>query len=431
MNLIKYIATLLIIFVFSSPIIAQTGDYVGSTQFFDISGEWVNTGDSLNRRISRLEITETIVKTYRIKPYFSLGKKELPGASTPIQVSEKDLCYTGTIADAKCFLIPMRIGNDEKIKVYSIIIDPAGRWTGMATDVLERKHKRVPPPVAPAARSVTGSDSSFTEKVIKVDRDTYALKDFLGFWTNEWQYEQIFPRLQFIETNGKVQVKIYKLINDRVKLLDAYSFKREDKADQSQVVEWEEGELKYILHIRPIILGGQMRGIDMLCEEHYVAGAPKGLFRQFFVKDPMGGQLAAAENLIAELEGEWVNADVFAPTSRVVIQDGEIEVWGKCDSGNNICSLGKKALSFLGSDTELVIGAYLPSAVFQRKIEIDTDLDINNKKIAPTLVVFAMTSQIEDIDGVKTPELRTEIFRRKSIRIPNNLLSINFTAPKK
>ena len=427
----KYIHALvaLLLFLLNLSAVSQSSDYVGSTQFFDLSGEWVNRGDSLNRRISRLEISSTIVHTYRIKPYFALGKKELAGVSTPIQISEKELCYTGLIADAKCFLVPMRIGNEEKIKMYSVIIDPTGHWTRIATDILERKYKR---PVIPAPAISAGNDSTGAKTVVKApEKDKYSIKDFLGFWTNEWEYDQVFPRLQFVEADGKMQVKIYKLIVDRVKLVGSYSLKQEDKSDNSQIIDWEEGEVKYILHLRPILLGGQLRGIDMLCEEHYIAGAPKSIYRQFFVRDQMGGQLAAAENLITELEGEWVNADAFAPTSRVVIQDGEIEIWGKCSATNGICSLGKKALSFTGDEMALLVGAKLPGAAFERKIEIDTDLDINTKKIAPTMVVFVMTSEIEDAEGTKAPETRTEVFRRRSITIPKNFLGINDNNNKK
>lgn len=39
--------------------------YIGSSQFFDISGEWVNENVT-SKRISKMEITKTIVNTYRL-----------------------------------------------------------------------------------------------------------------------------------------------------------------------------------------------------------------------------------------------------------------------------------------------------------------------------------------------------------------------------
>ena len=48
---------------------SKTKKYVGSSQFFDIAGDWVNNGDTATRRITRMNVSATIVNTYRIYPH--------------------------------------------------------------------------------------------------------------------------------------------------------------------------------------------------------------------------------------------------------------------------------------------------------------------------------------------------------------------------
>jgi hypothetical protein len=384
--------------------------YVGSSQFFDIAGEWVNKSDTASQRITRMNISPTIVNTYRIKPYFKLGKKELPAPSTPIQVSEVELCYTGLIADAKCFIIPTISDGVQRLKVYSVIIDPAGRWTGLGIDQLERKPESVLP-LHNSPPQASAADTATTKPYI------FNTKDLLGHWQNEWQYEQVIPRLQIVEIGGRLNVKIYRIINDRERALGVYPVIKHDKTDHAQVVEYLDGEIKNTMRLRPIILDNKIKGIDVTIEQFFIEGSPKGIFRQFFAVNPNGAKIAAAEELIKQLEGEWENVDVYSPTSRLVVRDGEAEVWAKSkESITGEMILGRRPLAYIEGENNNV-GTTLPGAAFRRKLEIDINLAINSaiKKTEPDILV--LTSHTEDIEGVRPNRTMTEVFRRKGVKI--------------
>lgn len=403
--------------------------YVGSSQFFDISGEWVNKGDSATQRITRMNISSTIVNTYRIKPYFKLGKKELPAPSAPIQVSEVELCYTGLIADAKCYIIPTINDGVQRLKVYSIIIDPAGRWTGMGTDILERKAEdaaeKKTTPIADTI--IADGDTTAPKNTAAKKPESYLFnhKDLLGHWKNEWQYEQIIPRLQIVDIGGRLHVKVYRVANERERAVGVFPVIESDKKDFAQVIEFQEGEVKSKMRFRPIILDQALKGIDLTIEEIYTEGAPKGVFRQFFVVNPIGPKIAAAEELIKQLEGEWENIDAFSPTSRLIVRGGEAEVWAKSkESVTGEMILGRKALTYIEGEGDNV-GTTLPGAAFRRKLEIDIALSVNDylKKVEPSVLV--MTSNIEDVEGVRPTRTMTEVFRRKGVKIPPEAFGIS------
>lgn len=462
-----FICTLIVFSLFNhlnSTLFAQTKTkkYIGSSQFFDIAGEWINKGDTTTKRITQMAISTTIVNTYRIRPYFKVGKKELPIPSTPIQVSEVELCYTGLIADAKCFIVPTIIDNIQYLKVYSVIIDAAGRWTGMGIDILERKEdsksslktspkdngqtstidlKKATDTPKIDSLGITNNNTLIpnnllvaennaeTPKIKKTESPiptyTYNPKDLVGHWKNEWQYEQIITRLQVVNIEGRNHFKVYRLVNDRERLVGTMPVIGTDKKDHAQITEFQEGELKSTYRFRPIILDNQLKGIDLTIEEFYTEGAPKGIFRQFFVLNPVGDKLSAAEELIKQLEGEWENIDAFSPTARLIIHDGESEVWAKSDQTTTV--LGKKPLGYVEGQNSIV-GTTILGSAFRRKIEIDTDLQINTylKKTEPQVMVI--TSHIEDIEGIRPTRIMTEVFRRKGIKIPPEAFGIN---PKK
>jgi hypothetical protein len=435
--------------------------YVGSSQFFDIAGDWVNNGDTATRRITRMNVSATIVNTYRIKPYFKLGKKDLPAPSTPIQVSEVELCYTGVIADAKCFIIPTVSNNKQYLKVYSVIIDPAGRWTGMGIDLLERKTADSNPldknkgkeegsnnssektnllTLTNAPKSdkpdtlINGgnnaalfADAENSAKLAKTNANNtptyqFSPKDLLGHWKNEWQYEQIITRLQVVDIEGRKHFKVYRLINDRERLLGTFPIIQTDKNDHSQIIQFKEGEVLSTFRFRPIIADNELKGIDLIIEEFYAEGSPKGIFRQFFVPNPLGAKISAAEELIKQIDGEWENVDAFSPTPRIDIRDGEIEVWGKSDKSTTI--LGKKTLSYSEGNNDFV-GTTLPGAAFRRKVEIDAGLAINDYLKKDTPHILIMTSYIEDVEGVRPNRTMTEVFRKKGAKIPAEAFGIN------
>lgn len=387
--------------------------YIGSSQFFDISGVWVNENDQ-TRRIAKMEISKTIVNTYRLQPFFALGDKELPIQEVPLDISERELLYVTNILEAKCMVLPITVDNQQKLKVYSIIVNPAGLWTGMATDVMVRRSD-----VAPKSTRTNDSMS-----LVKKDGFS-ALNEMKGYWINEWENNVIIPRFQLIDDGKKLtKLKLYRMINGKAKNIGEYNFAGQDSTDYTQVVEWWEGELKNIMRLRPLRFDGNTVGIDMVMEEIYREGAPKNIFRQFFVKDPNAEKKEAAELVIKSLEGEWINLNPKSPTTRVYINsEGEAEIWGRCDSSpDGQCQISKKELAPMNDN---MVGFTAESMSFYRTVEIDIDLDINHyfKNASPQ--IFTLSTEIEDIEGIKMPIMRTEVFKRKGAIIPPEAIGLN------
>ena len=395
----------------NEPVVAKNR-YIGSTQFFDISGVWVNESDQ-TRRIAKMDITKTIVNTYRLQPYFALGDKELPIQEASLDISERELLYITNILEAKCMVLPITVDNQQKLKVYSIIVNPSGLWTGMATDVMVRRSDIAP-------KSYRISDSTATDGIPGFS----AVQEMKGYWLNEWENNVIIPRFQILEDGNKLtKLKLYRMVNGKAKNIGEYDFVNQDSTDYTQIVEWWEGELKNIMRIRPIRLAGQTTGLDVVMEEIYREGAPKNIFRQFFIKDPNAEKKEAAELVIKSLEGEWINLNPKSPTTRVhVSEEGEAEIWGRCDSSpDGQCLISKKELSAMDDN---MVGFTAESMSFYRIVEIDIDLDINHyfKNTPPQ--IFTLNTEIEDMEGVKMPIMRTEVFKRKGKIIPPEAIGL-------
>lgn len=409
--------------------------YIGTSQFFDLVGEWVNNGDTSKMRISRINVTATIVNTYRIKPYFKLGKKDIPVPSTPIQISEKELCYIGMLAEAKCMIIPMIVNNQEKLKVYSVIVDPAGRWTGLAIDMMERKKNspssqnasslNIPPKKSIDSLSIKDTtahkESSIHKTTTPPPPYVFSPKDMHGYWENEWEFEQAVTRANLFEQGGRLMVRFNKIIgDDKERSMGPYPIALVNPNDYSQVIEYQDGPIEVKMRFRPIILDRTVQGIDLIIEEYYTGQVPKSIYRQFLRRDSKGDKLFAAEELAKKMEGEWINLDPYSPTNRVVIYDGEAEIWVKGEKKEEL--VGKKQLTYVqdmeGND---LIGAVIIGSASERAVEIDVNLSVNKvlKKDTPSL--FAMTSTISDKDGMKGTKIQTEIFRRKGNYIPSDM----------
>ncbi|OWY19341.1 hypothetical protein C7N43_01000 [Sphingobacteriales bacterium UPWRP_1] len=377
--------------------------YIGSSQFFDISGEWVNENVT-SKRISKMEITKTIVNTYRLQPYFALGGKELPTQEVPLDISERELVYLGNILEAKCMVMPFTVDNQQKLKVYSIIVNPSGLWTGMATDVMVRRKDAAPK--SAQVKTPVAKETAFS-----------AADELAGYWLNEWNNNIIIPRFQLLaEGNKLVKIKLYRMINGKARNIGEYNVVKQDSTDYTQIVEWWDGELKNIMRLRPIRIDGISKGLDMVVEEVYKDGAPKNIFRQFFVKDPEAEKKEAAEIIIKALEGDWVNVNPKSPTTRIHIAESEAELWGRCDSSpDGQCLLVKKELTAMSDD---MVGFVAESMSFIRTVEIDVNLDVNKyfKNMPPQ--VFTISTDIEDMEGIKMPVMITEVFKRKDKLIP-------------
>jgi len=381
--------------------------YIGSTQFYDISGAWVNENPN-SRRIARMEISKTIVNTYRLQPYFALGEKELPTAEVPLDISERELLYVTNILEAKCMVLPITVDNRQKLKVYSIIVNPAGLWTGMATDIMVRA-KNAP------SKSMRATDARLP---MPEPPQFSALKEMQGYWVNEWENNVIIPRFQLLDDGNKLtKLKLYRMINGKARNIGEYDLTKSDSTDYSQVAEWWEGELKNIMRIRPIRLNGFTTGLDVVVEEIYREGAPKNIFRQFFIKDPNAEKKEAAEQVIKSLQGEWVNVNPKSPTTRVQInEEGEAEIWGRCDTGiDGQCLIVKKELTAMNDE---MVGFAVESMSFLRTVEIDINLEVNSYFKNQPPQVFTLSTEIEDLEGVKMPVMRTEVLKRKGKVIP-------------
>lgn len=71
-----------------------------------------------------------------------------------------------------------------------------------------------------------------------------------------------------------------------------------------------------------------------------------------------------------------------------------------------------------------MVGFTAESMSFYRIVEIDIDLDINHyfKNTPPQ--IFTLNTEIEDMEGVKMPIMRTEVFKRKGKIIPPEAIGL-------
>lgn len=406
-------------------------EYVGSQEFFDISGSWVNINDS-SKRISKLDVRQTIVNTYRIRPYFTLGASLFAANEVPLLISEEEMAYVTTLMEAKCMVMPMKVGNTEQLKIYSIIVDPAGRWTGMAKDIMVRSTNEsnslsdlTSTSTATTEDSTTAKSESTTKNTTphppkKVNIDWLQSNSLHNYWINEWSEGITIPRFQFLRENGKItKVRLYRIINEKTRNIGDFPVSNFEEKTQSIVVEWvDRGVLQNTMYLRPIQDNmQQVVGIDMIVEETFYDGAPQNIFRQFFVPDPDAERIVAAEALVKDLEGEWLNVVPTSPTSRLVINDGDIEIWVNCKNAgqeSNECLIGKKELKPTKGST---IGCFMKHMASTRQVEIDVDLAVNDY-FEDTHHIIAVNMFIENIEGVRPTEMRTEVFIRKDAEVP-------------
>ncbi len=387
-----YLLAILCLVVTFCPLHAQSdSEYVGSSQFFDISGTWVNN-DSVNKRIAKVEIRKTIVNTYRMIPYFDLlGGVERPFDEVRLDISEELMCYETKLMEAQCMIMPMKTPAGEQLRIYSIIIDPNGFWTGMAIDVLHR-------------------EQGFSANDIGPSFDPWTLE---GSWVNEWDEDIKIPRFKIYSKDNELYCQPYKLLrkNNKIKVKALEEYKLEDlkSTEGTQMVKWTENSLVTKLRIRPIMEDWQVVGIDMLVEEIYEDDAPKSVYRHFFVKDPNAELKEAAEKLIATLEGNWENMDPSAATLRLNIYDSEIRVWVNCQDEEEGCSLGSQKV--LEPIYEGLIGTEFTTFSTNRTLELDTELEVNASEELPNFMV--LTTVIEDLEGYRPIRVRSEVFKRK------------------
>ncbi len=394
MNKIIYLFGILCITTFMQQPTNAQNDYVGSSQFFDIVGEWVNN-DTTEKRIARMEISKTIVNSYRMLPYFDLNGSEFPSNEVKLTISEELMCYETKLMQAQCMIMPMKTPAGEQLRVYSIIIDPNGSWTGVAVDVLHKSKK---------SKAIAEEDNL----LIGPSFDPWTLE---GSWMNEWEEDMKIPRFNIYTKEGELYCQPYKLFqkNNKVKALGEYKMENLKLDDGTQMVKWVENGLETQMRLRPIMEEWQVVGVDMIVEEVYEDGTPKRIYRQFFVKDPDAEIKALAEKLIATLEGGWENIDPNAATLRLNIFDSEIRVWVNCQDEKDGCSLGTQKV--LEPIYEGLIGTEFTTFSTNRTLEIDTELEVNTSDELPNFMV--LTTVIEDIEGMRPIQVRSEVFKRQ------------------
>lgn len=438
----KFAQMLLYVLFFLGCSLDGFGQYVGSSQFFNLTGEWINT-DANAQRINRIEILPTLVNTYRIRPYYALGKKELPGKLSKLEVSEKELAYVATLAQARCLIMPMDINGTKTLKIYSFIVDPSGTLDGIVIDYMVRKEptetalqskkpekgkvKLLTKPQKPdtstadtsnIAKAEVPSDSSAIapqpqpqkqEKPKKQPtRTVFQSTELIGYWVNEWEEDQIIPRFQVMAVeDGSLMVRPYRIEGVKSKAIGEFKLIREETGAE-HYTEWTIGATSSTMRFRPIIQEGKLVGIDMIIEEAYLNGKPKGIHRQFFVPDPYATEVAAAEQLIKALEGTWMNMDPSGATHKIHIHDGDIEVWVNDSEKDIQVTLGKKVMQRMG---ENLVGAVIVSMASTRTVVIDPNLEVNSSLLEPNIMV--LNTQIDDIEGIKMSRMRSEVFKRK------------------
>lgn len=264
-----------------------SAQYIGSQHFFNIQGEWVKV-DSVTNRYNKVIFEETIYKTYRVKAYAKIGKKELPLKWAEVKVSEEDFSFVATLAGSKCLIMPVFDQGVEKLYLHTLIVDPNGNYTGKALDVMVRK-------------------SSLEQLGPNPPNPEISFEQFAGHWKNEWDNYVRIPKLQIYNNEGKYLVKFYRIVNDRVKLLGELEPTKSKTDDNYQVVYTDPIiNQKTIGTFFPIFVGDKIKGIDLQVDEVYSDGVPKNTYRQFFVADPNAERNELTEKLIKNLEGEWV-----------------------------------------------------------------------------------------------------------------------------
>lgn len=387
------------IFAQTNNTVNYFNNYIGSSQFFDISGEWVNPSDSA-MRISRMQITPTIMNTFRAKPIFKIGGKEMPGKSNKMFISEKQLLYETEFAEAKCYIIPIIVNNQKKLKIYSTILSPDGQAQDIVREVLEQ-----------------ASDANHIYATNKPD-----IASLKGYWINEWNYDPILEKFQIILKDDYKKDVIY---------IRPYKPSYQDKAFGEFKAVWNDKEQGFIakfkereevqlfttMLIHPIFVNGVMNGFDLISEEVFGDNVPKNLYRQFFIKSPDSDNLEKTDEIINTIKGEWVNIDQTSATRRLVIdKEGELEIW--VNSGKSEELLGHKPLTWI-PDNDLV-GTKLKGG-FLRTIEIETKLSVNSLNNKPIIIVVNTT--IEDPDGSFPTATYSEVFQFKGSYINQTILN--------
>lgn len=362
-------------------------DYVGSSQFFDIAGEWVNENDTL-RRITRLQIKPTLLKTYMVNVFFALGKKEFPiGGWSKLNISEYELAYKANVAETTCLVMPFADHGEEKLLVYSLIVDPSGIYTGKTLDVLVRKERQGKGIIAP----------------------TYDPYEVEGYWINEMEDGGIITQIHITKNKSthKTEILPFRVNSQGKNKASDQSYELKKMPNGDLAASWALGELKTKYLVHPLLKNNKIQGLDIIIEEVYSDGTPRNIYRQFMIADPEAELKIAAESLMQSLEGWWVNVDAIGATKKVFVNDGEIELF--VEQSNSLTSLGKRNLKpvdngRLGADKETFT---------RRTDEIETDLDINSSLNIGKPVVIAINTTIENMEGLGETINRTEIFVRE------------------
>ncbi len=362
-------------------------EYVGNEQFFDLSGVWVS--NSTEKRVSKLIIKKTIVNTYRIATYMTFnGQEQIFNKWEPFNVSEDDLCFVHEIAGATSYIMPMWDAGEQKILLYSMISDPDGGWIDMKKDIFTRQYGGVQRPNA-----------------------TVGLWQMEGYWKNELPSSQVFSRLHIEPTTTGHTFHFYKVVSDKERYLGKKNLLKTEGSTQH--VKWfnEDRDVYTTAIITPIMKNNKLEGIDMVVEEVYSDLIPKKVFRQFFVNDPDASHKEEVSESIKTLEGTWLNLDDEGATNKLVIEDGDMEIFVNCEEG--LCAVGKSPLEWQ-KETEM-IGNVTNRVLSWRITELEYDLDVNKNRTKP--IVIAVDTTIEFFDENKDIEVYTEIFIRKNEQI--------------
>ncbi len=367
-------------------------EYIGGIHFFDIEGEWVN--EATEKRISRIVVKKTIVNTYRVSTYLAFGdSEEVFNKWEPLPISEENLAYNIEVASAECYIMPMIQGGKKILMIYSLIPDPDGGWIDKKIDVLVRQ-------------------PDFTSLILPKTN----IWELEGYWKSELMKGVVYSRIHVKQKNGSYFFDIYKMVNGKERLLSEKRLKRSDE-NGTHIVEWvsKDGDRVYTLYIRPVMKDMQLSGLDIVGEQNYSDGIPKKVFRQFYVRDPDAMAKEELAESIKNLEGTWLNLDPKGATNKIVVEDGDMEVFVNCEQG--ACPVGKGKLE-LQEDSQL-IGSVTKRVLSYRITELETDLDMNKDADSPIVIVVDTT--IEYYDENKDVEFFTEAFIKEGVQITSNL----------
>ncbi len=375
--------------------------YVGSRQYFDISGTWVNEGTG-KTRVAKMDINKTIVNTYRIVTYYALfgGAPKAIGGEQPLVLSEEDVAYRATVNQSTIMVYPFRINGMDKLACYSLVIDPDGRTlSGKTLDIMVREQN--------ASSAIGPSMQSY---------------EMAGYWVNEWEDNMNISRLQVRQDDGEVLVEPFRIVSNKHRSLGEHSLGKAQE-DGTQVLDFAMNSVDATMFIRPVRDESyRLLGLDVIVEEIFEDGIPKKIYRQFFVPDPEAQSKLAFEAKLRDLEGKWLNLDPTSPTHSLEIYDSDLEIFAKCDDPNptkcprKVMSLGRELLVNMGNG---FIGYTAEAVTAVRTTEIDTDLDMNQAGEKPK--VIALNILKEDKGGTRPPVYQTEIFIRKGVTISPDL----------